>query len=122
MDPTTLECRSAGESLRELDGRQDGRGLRGPDSRNLERLWGGIPNDDVALRDEAPPHVAKAGAPTTMDDAVASFHRLFPNGKPHDTTWRIIAKRVSEDVERSISYENLTAAIRNRRVKARGNT
>ena len=87
----------------------------------LERLWGSVAGGDISGAAESEKGKSKGGALPTMNDAVASFHRQFPEGKPIDLSWSIIADRVSKDIGRKIAHENLTAALRNRGCKASNN-
>ena len=88
---------------------------------DLIRLWGDAAGGDNSGAAENEKGKAKGGALPTMNDAVASFHRLFSKGKPTNLRWLIIAKRVSKDIGREISHENLTAALRGRGRKAPNN-
>jgi len=87
----------------------------------LERLCDSAAGGDSSGAAESEKGKSKGGALPTMNDAVASFHRQFPEGKPIDLSWSIIADRVSKDIGRKIAHENLTAALRNRGCKASNN-
>jgi len=88
---------------------------------DLIRLWGDAAGEDNSGAAENEKGKAKGGAPRKNNDAVASFHRLFSKGKPINLGWFIIAKRISKDIRREISHENLTAALRGRGRKASNN-